>query len=172
MKDHPKDDHDQKYHDEGHDAFPVWDCQHSGAPAGVSTRALRVTTFVLIADAMGGSVGRGGRGVSYLLRILLRISLPISSEYQVFEIPEDPDRDDHSESRDRERRVEPKVRPNDFHHDRRKKRADVDTHVENIVSAILEVTAFRIKIADHRRDVRFEEAVSDDEACQRGVNRP
>ena len=82
------------------------------------------------------------------------------------------DRDDHSECRDRERRVEPELLTNDLHHDRREKRTDVDAHVKDVVGAVLEVAAFGIEIADHRRDVRLEEAVADDEARQRGVDRP
>src|SRR5688572_21964917 len=130
---------------------------------------------------MRGRVGRRGRGVSCLLRIscgdalddrLPVGSLSISSHYMVFEFPEDPDRDDHSECRDCESRMESELLTNDLHHYRREKRTDVDTHIKNVVSAILEVTAFGIKIADHRRDVRFEEAISDDKAGQRGVNRP
>ena len=60
----------------------------------------------------------------------------------------------------------------DLHHDRREKRTDVDAHVKNVVSAVLEVAAFGIEIADHRRDVRFEETVTDDQAVKRGINRP
>ncbi len=42
--------------------------------------------------------------------------------------------------------------------------ADVDAHVEDVIGAILQVAAFGIEIADHCRDVRLEEPVSDHEA--------
>ena len=54
--------------------------------------------------------------------------------------------------------------------DRRQERADVDAHVEDVVGAVLEVAALGIEVADHRRDVRLEEAVADDQAGQRRVD--
>ena len=47
-----------------------------------------------------------------------------------------------------------------FRNKRREQRADVDAHVEDAVGRILERAVRRIEVADHRRDIRLEEAIA------------
>ena len=102
--------------------------------------------------------------------LLRRVGLPSSTCF--LNPPEDDDRDEHAAGGDGERRVEAELSLHELHHDGREERADVDAHVEDVVGAVLQVAAFGIEVADHRRDVRLEEAVADDQAGQRGVDEP
>src|SRR5262249_56822094 len=67
--------------------------------------------------------------------------------------------------------MESKILLNDCCSHRRQERSDVNPHVEEIISAVLEVTPVRIEIPDHCRDVRLEEPVSDYQTSQRRVNK-
>src|SRR6266404_7376555 len=58
------------------------------------------------------------------------------------------------------------LRLNDRCYNRSKKRSDVDAHVEQIVSAVLQMASVGIEVSDHSRDIRFEEAVPDHQTGQ------
>ena len=75
-------------------------------------------------------------------------------------------REHHADGAHEEGGVEAPPWPDEVRDQRREQRTDVDAHVEDEIRLVLEVTAFAIEVADHRRDVRLEEPVADDEECE------
>src|SRR5215472_13033441 len=48
--------------------------------------------------------------------------------------------------------------------------ADVYSHVEDVVCPVFQRASFRVEVANHGRDVWFEESIADDQTRESGVD--
>src|SRR5688572_33078919 len=101
-----------------------------------------MTALVLIADTVWRSICRSSGRVGSLLGVVVLL-LSVGAQHMLFEIPQSSHRNHHPECGHRKRYVNINSRLYDLHHDRRRKRTDINTHVKDVVGAILEVTALR-----------------------------
>src|SRR5688500_5811642 len=57
-------------------------------------------------------------------------------------------------------------------HHRREKSPDVDAHIKDVIGAIFEVASLLVEVADHGRNIWFEETVADYQTGESGVDDP